>query len=319
MSSVIFVQPFSVNGELAQQLPGRVVVLDVAFCADTHRATYASTTLPFIEALGDRLIFWIDHHEHERHIDFATDQRFVLSPRREHPATPEMITPELIERAKAMDTIVTHVDLDGIYAAAKFILGGVEPYPGADADARAADSRQGEMGPIAKLIDHAIKARELPSKDNTTHKMKSLVNEANIDDALQQTILRYLVSRLEDAAAEAEIKKRADAYKAVQNRTAKWISRYVVDDAVALVDIREETERLDLTQLLIAGQRLAPVAIVRYRNLRTGEPQMTIAAPSDSGYNFVKMFGLRGGMPTRVTLPDARFFEALSTLSEQRH
>ena len=307
MPFVIFVLPFSVNSELAQKLHGRVVVLDVAFCADTHRATYASTTLPFIAALGNRLILWIDHHEHERHIDFATDQRFVLSSRREHPATPEMITPELIERAGAIDTIVTHVDLDGIYAAAKFILGGVEPYSDADADARAADSRQGEMSPIAKLIDHAIKARELPSKDDTI-----------IDDALQQTILRYLVSRLKDAESEAEIKKRAAAYKAVQNRTAKWRSRYVVDDAVALVDIREETERLDLTQLLLEGQKLAPVAIVRNRNLRTGEPQVTIAAASDSGYNFVKMFGLGGGMPTRVTLPDERFEEAIECLAERR-
>lgn len=303
MPSAVFVLPFSVNGELAQKLPGRVVVLDVAFCADTHRATYASTTLPFIEALDNRLILWVDHHEHERHADFATDSHFLLSSRREHPATPEMITPELFERAGPIDTIVTHVDLDGIYAAAKFILGGLEPYPGADADARAADSRQGEMGPIAKLIDRAIKGRELPNKDDTT-----------IDDTLQQIILRYLVSHLKDTEAEAEINKRAAAYEAVQKRTAEWTRRYVVEGAVALVDIREETERLDLTQLLIAGQRLAPVAIVRNRNLRMGEPQVTIAAASDSGYNFVKMFGLGGGMPTRVTLPDARFEEALSTL-----
>jgi hypothetical protein len=305
MPSVIFVLPFSVNGELALKLLGRVVVLDLAFCADTHRAIYASTTLPFIEALGNRLILWVDHHEHERHIDFANDPRFLLSSRCEHLATPEMITPELVNRAGTIDTIVTHVDLDGIYAAAKFILGGLEPYPGADADARAADSRQGEMGPLAKIIDHAIKARGTPNREDTT-----------IDDTLQQIILCYLVSRLKDTEAEAEINKRAAAYEAVQKRTEQWTKRYGVEDGVALVDIREETERLDLTQLLLAGQKLAPVAIVRNRNLRTGEPQVTIAAASDSGYNFVKMFGLGGGMSTRVTLPDERFFEALSTLQQ---
>lgn len=305
MPSVIFVLPFSVNGELAKRLPGRVVVLDVAFCADTHRAIYASTTLPFIESLGNRLILWVDHHEHERHIDFAFDPRFVLSLRRDKKATPEMITKELVERAGTIDTIVTHVDLDGIYAAAKFILGGVEPYPGADADARAADSRIGEMSSLAQRFDSAIKGRAIPNREYTT-----------IDDTLQQIILRYLVSHLKDAEAEAEINKRAAAYEAVQRRTAQWTKRYVVEGAVAFVDIQEETERLDLTQLLIAGQQLAPVAVVRNRNLRTGEPQVTIAAASDSGYNFVKMFGLGGGMSTRVTLPDERFFEALSTLQQ---
>jgi hypothetical protein len=91
----------------------------------------------------------------------------------------------------------------------------------------------------------------------------------------------------------------------------------VVEGAVALVDIREETERLDLTQLLLAGQKLAPVAIVRNRNLRMEEPQVTIAAASDSGYNFVQMFRLGGGMSTRVTLPDERFEEAIEYLSNR--
>ena len=40
-----------------------------------------------------------------------------------------------------VDTLLCHLDLDGVYAAAKWIRGGVEPYEGADADARVVDTR----------------------------------------------------------------------------------------------------------------------------------------------------------------------------------
>jgi hypothetical protein len=56
-----------------------------------------------------------------------------------------------------IDTIVAHFDLDGLYAAAKWILGGREPYPGADDDARAVDTRIGEVSPRAQLIDKALR------------------------------------------------------------------------------------------------------------------------------------------------------------------
>lgn len=150
-----FVQPFEVDGEMAQELKGRVVVLDVAFCADTPRSSFSTTTLPFIQALGERLALWVDHHDHERHTEFADDPRFILASRRKHPAVPEMITPELVEKVGHVDTIVAHGDFDGIMAAAKWILGGQEPYLGADEDARAADSRIGTLSEIGQLIEQS--------------------------------------------------------------------------------------------------------------------------------------------------------------------
>ena len=297
MAQVIFVQPFEVNAELAGQAKGCVVVLDVAFCADTHRSTYATTTLPFIQALGERLVFWIDHHEHERHADFADDTRFILVSRKEHPAVPEMITPELVQKAGQVDTIVTHGDFDGVMAAAKWLLGGEEPYPCADADARVADSRIGTLSPLGQTLDWALKV------DLT-------------DDAFRHTLLRYLVSRCQNKEAEGEIQGRAEAYKSIAERTALWAQRYQVEGDLAIVDIREETERLDMTELLLAGQRLAKVAIVRNRNLKTGDPQITIATPADSGYHLVQLFGLKGGMPTRVTLPDECFEEVVTKLRD---
>jgi hypothetical protein len=43
---------------------------------------------------------------------------------------------------------------------------------------------------------------------------------------------------------------------------------------------------------------------------------LSIAANFDSGLDFVKLFGLGGGMPTRVSLPDARRDEVLAKLAE---
>lgn len=297
MMEVKFVHPFEVNAEKAQELKGKVVVLDVAFRTDTQYSSFATTTLPFIQALGDRLALWVDHHEHERHADFVNDPRFILVSRQHHPAIPEIITPELVEKIGPVDTIVAHGDFDGIMAAAKWILGGQEPYPGADEDARAADSRIGSMSDIGQLIDQALKA------DPT-------------DDEFRQIILRYLVSYCQDRESREKIEARAKTYFEIKERTERWAKHYVIDDGLAILDIRSEQKRVDMTELLLKGENLAPskIAVVRNRNTKTGEMQVTIAAPVDSGHDFVKLFRLGGSMATRVTLPDERYWEAIAKI-----
>ena len=117
----------------ADKLQGRVVVLDVAFAATIGTSiSFDLVTKPFLDALGERLAAWVDHHDHEKHVAFAHDPRFVLATKAEHGACPEMVTPELVRQTGPIDCICTHVDLDGLYAAAKWIIGGEEPYPGAD-------------------------------------------------------------------------------------------------------------------------------------------------------------------------------------------
>src|SRR5512145_2922350 len=104
-------------------LPGRVVVTDVAFAATVGTSvSFDKITLPLITGLGDRLAAWVDHHDHERHADYRGDRRFVLATKAEHGACPEMVTPDLVREVGPIDTILTHVDLDGLYAAAKWIL-----------------------------------------------------------------------------------------------------------------------------------------------------------------------------------------------------
>lgn len=83
----------------AKELRGRVVVLDIAFAAETGGASFEKVTQRFIDGLGPRLAMWIDHHDHQRHAQFAGDPRFVLSTKAEHPACPEMVTPERVAAA----------------------------------------------------------------------------------------------------------------------------------------------------------------------------------------------------------------------------
>ena len=43
---------------------------------------------------------------------------------------------------------------------------------------------------------------------------------------------------------------------------------------------------------------------------------LTIAAAFGSGWNFVELLALGGGMPTRVSVPETRFVEALRVINE---
>ena len=84
----------------ARKLRGRVAVLDIAFAADGMGTPFAETTGRSSSELGGRLAAWVDHHDHERHVDFAGDPRFVLATKAQHGACPEMVTPELVRQRR---------------------------------------------------------------------------------------------------------------------------------------------------------------------------------------------------------------------------
>jgi hypothetical protein len=274
----------------ADKLAGRVVVLDIAFAATVGESiSFEKTTKPFLDALGDRLAAWIDHHDHERHVDFAGDPRFVLSTKAEHGACPEMVTPDVVRTTGPVDTILTHVDLDGLYAAAKWIMGGAEPYAGADDDARCVDTRIGTPGPIATRIDRALRARFR-------------------DDQLKRAVVLWLVGGMKPGAHDDVITDAAREFDVRDAGTRALATRYVVRGRVAIVDTEGAKKQFDKTDLLLAGQAIAPVAIVR------DSGQITIAAGFESGWDFVALLALGGGMPTRVTVPEARLDEALAAI-----
>lgn len=137
---------------------GRTVLIDLAFAYGEH---YFSATQPFLERMGDRLVGWVDHHPHPKWSEVAQDPRFVLVEKRQAPACPELITPQLVQRFGPVDDILAHADFDGCIAAAKYVRGGEPPYPEADEDARCIDapgwgftcSPAGER--LARAIDQA--------------------------------------------------------------------------------------------------------------------------------------------------------------------
>jgi len=275
----------------AEKVQGRVVVLDIAFAATVAtNISFELTTKPFLDSLGDRLAAWVDHHDHERHGDFAGDPRFVLATKAQHGACPEMVTPELVRQIGPIDSIMTHVDLDGLYAAAKWILGGHEPYRGADDDARAVDTRVGKPGPLATRIDRALRAKFR-------------------DDQLKRAVVQFLVGGMQSGVHDDVIGEAAAEFERRDARTQELARRFTVRGRVAVVDTAGAQGQFDKTDLLLAGQQKAPVSIVRDSGM------LTIAAAFDSGWDFVHLFELGGGMPTRVTIPETKLDDVIGKIN----
>ena len=273
----------------AEKLVGRVAVLDIAFASEGGGSSFEKTTLPFIRGLGSRLAAWVDHHDHDRHVDYAGDPRFVLATKAQHGACPEMVTPEVVKAAGPVDTVAVHLDLDGLYSGAKWVLGGVEPYPGADADARAVDTRRGVPGPIGSRIDRALRAHF--RNENLKHR-----------------VIQYLVARTKAPLHWEEIERAAREIDPLLDQSRRLAERYRVSNGVAFVVVGGGPP-YDKTELLLLGQERAPIAVVH------DSGALTIAADFESGFDFVKLLHLGGGMPTRVTVPEARLDEVMTKLA----
>jgi hypothetical protein len=285
----------------ARDLKGRVVVLDVAFASDAASGGFEKITLPFIEQLGPRLAGWVDHHDHVMHAHYRQDPRFVLATKAEHGACPEMVTPEVIERIGRVDTIVCHTDFDGLCSAAKWLRSGAEPYPGADDDARAIDTRTAIPGPVGQRFDRALRARPR-------------------DTALFGLVVRHLADGLVDASLWEAIDQAAAELAPIEAATRRIAEGYRVVDvhpagafpaairSLAFVEATAHQGKYVKTQLLLIGQERAGIAMVI--DLDT----VTLAARYGSGVSFLDLLGLSGGMPTLVSIPKKRLAEALEKL-----
>lgn len=275
-------------------LKGRVVVLDVAFAAaGAGGVSFERTTKPFIEGLGDRLAMWVDHHDHVKHALYKDDPRFVLRTKAEHGACPEMVTEELVRRAGAVDTICCHTDFDGLCAAAKWIRAGVEPYPGADADARAIDTRLGTPSELAVTIDRALRGRPT-------------------DEGLRGLIVRFLAEGGSDKGLLERIEEAAAVFRSHEDETRRLALAYRVENDVAIVDASQARTHYDKTLLLLLGQERAKVSVVHDKTT------VTAAARFDSGVDLLEKLGLEGGMPTRVSVSIGKLEFVLERLGVAR-
>ncbi|WP_437652698.1 hypothetical protein [Sorangium sp. So ce1182] len=274
----------------ARDLRGNVAVLDIAFASEAGGKSFETVTLPFIQELGPRLAAWVDHHDSAHHARFAGDPRFVLSTKAEHGACPEMVTPEVVARAGRVDTLVCHVDFDGLASGAKWMRGGVEPYPGCDEDARAIDTRIGVPSPVATRMDRALRARPR-------------------DQALFGLIIRHLASGLADPSLWTPIDQAGAELATMEAETRRIALRYErVEPGLVLVDASQRGGPYDKTLLLLIGQERAPISVV------VDNDSITFAARFDSGVNFLETFKISGGMPTRISLQRAKLKDALLAL-----
>ena len=290
--SVVFATPRKLPKPA--DLKGRVVVLDLAFASEASGGGFDKITRPFIEGLGPRLAAWVDHHDHVFHARYADDPRFVLATKAQHGACPEMISPALVERIGAVDVVVCHGDFDGLCAAAKWMRGGIEPYAGADDDARAIDTRIGKPSAIGTRFDRAIRAR-------------------GRDAGLMGLVVRHLATGLADASLWEPIDAAAAELAAREATTRRVAERYRIVAGTAgmrveFLDASDDHDRYDKTELLLMGQERAKVAVLRDRDT------VTLAAAFDSGLNFLTLLGLSGGMPTLVSIHANRLGAALSAL-----
>jgi hypothetical protein len=115
---------------------------------------------------------------------------------------------------------------------------------------------------------------------------------------------------MKDKALGREIAEAAADFDRMAAETARLAALYEPRGKAVYVDASAHAQApFDKTMLLLEGQKRAPVAIVRDAGM------ITLAAAFDSGIDFVKLLSLGGGMPTRVSIKEARLDEVLHKLN----
>lgn len=254
------------------EIPDEVERIFVVDVAVNNR--YPFMTESFISRIGERLEMWADHHQ-----GWAT----LWGGGRYNPWHGTIV--RLVSTTES-DFLKKAVIKEGAPSCAELIGGDPELL----ADATAADTRKGELSPRAQLIERAMKA------DMS-------------DDNIRQMAVKWLLG--EETAREC-LEEAAKKYAEIQAETEKLTATYQVTGNVALVDARKSNHQYDLTQLLLAGQKLAPFAVTLTVHPNQGEG-LTIAT-SRRDVNLVELFGLGSGAPFRVSLPIQRQEEALAKL-----
>jgi hypothetical protein len=250
--------------------------VDLAFA---NGDAFERTTRPFIDALGERLALWIDHHDHEAWADYASDPRFVLVPKTIARACPELVRPELVQAAQPVEYLYAHADFDGCVAAATFLRGGEPPYPEAEEDARWADApgRGFQVSPKGKRLALAM--------DEASVSMKTA---AGFD--LLFRIVRSLVSGEEPPSLQEELSRLVQGLARRQERLRDQYLEHTTrpHPDVLLLELPRSVDRSDKKFLLREMEARAAVAIVREKD------HMTVATFHDEDFDLRRVPGLLG-------------------------
>jgi hypothetical protein len=292
---VIFVeQPGSLP---APPESGRVAVVDVAFAGGD---SFEKTTVPFLKALGDRLAIWIDHHEHP--VGWASvkdDPRFVLVPNRVAHACPELVTPEVVQRAGHVDVVMAHADLDGLLSAVKFLRGGVPPWPEADEDARAADSpgRGHAYSARAQLLsdalDHAASELRTAQRDALRQEIVAALVAGSLAPALEKrlhTIAQKHAEALEPVDALART-AREEAGGVLVARVEKALARPVKKALLSRLEERAPIGVVVEGRAVTVATYQEEIDLSLCDDLKAGRSDYRFAQADDGGRAIVKRLG----------------------------
>jgi len=121
--------------------------------------------------------------------------------------------------------------------------------------------------------------------------------------------VQFLVARAKAPVLWEEIEAAAREIDPLLDESRRLADRFRIEAGVAIVEAQGKP--YDKTELLLLGQERAPVSVVH------DSGSLTIAADFESGFDFVHMFNLGGGMPTRVTVPEARLKEVMTKLTAE--
>ncbi|MGZ6123776.1 MAG: hypothetical protein ACXWLR_02390 [Myxococcales bacterium] len=276
---------------------GRVAVVDVAFAGGEN---FEKSTLPFLEALGDRLAIWIDHHEHP--VGWARvrdDARFVLVPNRIAHACPELVTPETVRRAGPVDVVVAHADLDGLLSAVKFLRGGVPPWPEADEDARAADSpgRGHTLSPRAALLsaalDHAAAELRTAQRETLRQQIVEALAAGAFPPALQERV-EELARAHQEALAPVEAlatQAREEARGVLVLRVPKALARPVKKALLSRLEERAPVGVVIEGRAVTAATFRDDVDLSLCDDLAAGRSDYRFAQTDDGGHAIVARLG----------------------------
>lgn len=270
---------------------GKVVVVDVAFAAGKQ---YKKKTRPFIDALGNRLVRWIDHHNHPQGwAEVEGDRRFILVPNQIAHACPELITPKVVDDAiedvGRPDAIVAHCDFDGLLSAVKWRLGGAEPWEGADEDACAIDS----PGRGHKLT--AIGERWALALDEGSARYDRDERLALMHRVCDAITLQAAHDEAPNAALTEEVERLGQAAKTAQQEAEATCQSNGKEEhpGVFVIRVNAKQDNRQRRNLLMAAEERAPIGALLEPDPQGGA--WVYAATFDPDVNLEKVDGFEGG------------------------
>jgi hypothetical protein len=157
-------------------------------------------------------------------------------------------------------------------------------------------------------------ATPLSKRYNAAFKVALVALQAGDRSAMSEIQLAFITELISNQESEL-VSERAAAYPTLLAATKKAAENYQeIAPDVVLTQVDTQVSA-DITALLFAGYKLAPVAVVQTRSVED-ESEITIVGTNDRSRNLVEAFGLGSGNPQRVTLIGGSHEQQLARIRE---